>query len=106
MPKSLAEQMWLLDAPDESLADDDFDWRTEWKDMPEFVQEKQTPFATLIVRFETQQDLEDFAKLIGQRITRKTKSIWHPHKSHFGGLGSGLGWVLAPPEDTENERKD
>lgn len=50
----------------------------EWKDMPEFVQEKQEPYAKLIVRFETKEDLEEFAKLINQKLTKKTKSIWHP----------------------------
>jgi len=32
------------------------------------------------VRFETKEDLEDFANLIGQKLTPKTKSIWHPEK--------------------------
>ena len=50
----------------------------EWKNMPEFVQEKQDPYAKIIIRFETQKDLEEFAKLIGQKLTQKTKSIWHP----------------------------
>ena len=36
----------------------------EWKDMPEFIQE--------------------FAKLINQKLTKKTKSIWFPFKSHWG----------------------
>ena len=50
----------------------------EWKNMPEFVQEKQEPYAKLIVRFATQEYLEEFAKLIRQKLTQKTKSIWHP----------------------------
>jgi len=50
----------------------------EWEDMPEFVQDKQEPFAKVIVRFRNQQDLDEFAKLIGQPLTPKTKSIWHP----------------------------
>lgn len=56
----------------------------EWFGMPEFVQEKQKPFAQIICRFETQEDLDAFAKLIGQKLTPKTKSIWHPFKSHWG----------------------
>lgn len=55
----------------------------EWVGMPEFVQEKQEPFAKIIFRFETQKDLDDFAKLIGQKLTPKTKSAWFPYKSHF-----------------------
>lgn len=50
----------------------------EWKDMPEFVQEAQKPYAKIIVRFDTEEALQEFAALIGQPLTKKTKSIWHP----------------------------
>lgn len=56
----------------------------EWDGMPEFVQEKQEAFAKIIIRFENEKDLEDFAKLINQKLTPKTKSIWHPFRSHWG----------------------
>ena len=46
------------------------DWKQEWKDMPEFIQDKKEPYA----------------KIIGQKLTKKTKSIWHPFKSHWGGI--------------------
>lgn len=54
-----------------------------WKDMPEFVQYKKEEFSKIIVRFESQEDLDNFAELIGQKLTPKTKSIWHPFKSHW-----------------------
>lgn len=54
------------------------DVQNEWKDMPEFVQEKQKPFKQIIVRFATEEDLKSFSDLIGQKLTLKTKSIWHP----------------------------
>lgn len=54
----------------------------EWTGMPEFVQEKKTEFSKIIVRFECEDDLKDFAERIGQKLTPKTKSIWHPHKPH------------------------
>ena len=57
-----------------------------WTDMPEFIQEKQTPFAQITVRFNSEKDLNEFAKMIGQKLTPKTKSIWHPYKSHFRSL--------------------
>ena len=63
----------------------------EWKNMPEFVQQKQEPYSKLIIRIETQQDLEEFSKLINQKLTKKTKSIWFPFKSHWG--LSKKGWV-------------
>lgn len=62
------------------------DWKDEWKDMPEFVQEKQEPFAKITFRFETEEDLNNFSKLIGQKLTNKTKSAWYPYKSHFSNV--------------------
>lgn len=60
------------------------EWKQEWKNMPEFVQDKKEPHAKIIVRFENEDDLQEFANLIGQKLTNKTKSIWHPFKSHWG----------------------
>lgn len=54
------------------------EWKNEWKDMPEFVQEKKQPYKILTVRFANENDYDDFQKLIGQQLTPKTKSIWHP----------------------------
>jgi hypothetical protein len=51
---------------------------SEWQDMPEFIQEKQTPFAKITVRFDTEEALNEFSELIGQKLTPRTKSIWHP----------------------------
>jgi hypothetical protein len=55
-------------------------WKEEWKGMPEFVQDDLKPHQRIIVSFETKKDVEDFAKLIGQKITYKTQSIWFPKK--------------------------
>lgn len=83
--------------------------------MPEFIQEKQEPFkkikvdfidgSYLFVRFESKSDYEKykylrhkfnfcnatatrslFSKVSKQKITDKTKSIWFPFKSHWGGV--------------------
>ena len=62
----------------------DTSWKKEWVGMPEFVQKKQEPYAKIIVRFNDEKSLQDFAKKIGQKLTNKTKSIWHPFKSHWG----------------------
>ena len=56
--------------------------QSEWQQMPEFVQEKQEPFAKIIFRFETEDDLNAFSDLIGQKLTSKTKSSWHPYRPH------------------------
>ena len=54
------------------------DWEDEWQDMPEFIQEQQDPYSMINVRFANEEDLQEFAKLIGQPLTRRTQSIWHP----------------------------
>jgi hypothetical protein len=53
-----------------------------WGGMPEFQQDKQEPYAKITFRFESEEDLQDFAQTIGQKLTSKTKSSWHPFKSH------------------------
>ena len=55
----------------------------EWKNMPEFVQEKQKEIR-IVIRFRNEEDLAEFAKLIDQKLTLKTKSIRYPYKSHWG----------------------
>jgi hypothetical protein len=54
------------------------EWKKEWQGMPEFIQEKQGPYSQIIIRFDNKEDLEEFSNLIGQKLTKKTKSIWHP----------------------------
>ena len=55
--------------------------------MPEFIQEKQEPYNKITVRFETKEDYEHFAELIGQNLTPKTKSIWHPKLDRYVNKG-------------------
>lgn len=62
-----------------------------WTDMPEFIQEKKKEFQKIIVRFDSEEDLQDFAKRIGQNLTTKTKSIWHPKLVR--GVNSGKRFV-------------
>ena len=52
--------------------------REEWVDMPEFEQDDAMPKNRIMVTFRNSEDREEFSKLIGQNITEKTKSIWHP----------------------------
>lgn len=54
------------------------EWKKEWQGMPEFIQGKTTVYKEITVRFETKEDMNDFAKLIGQTLTIKTHSIWYP----------------------------
>ncbi|MDR1628472.1 MAG: ParB N-terminal domain-containing protein [Oscillospiraceae bacterium] len=50
----------------------------EYDDMPMYVNEDKSSFLRLIVNFENENDIADFAKLVNQKITSKTKSIWYP----------------------------
>ncbi len=65
------------------LFDEPENWKEHWDGMPEFVQEKQKPYAQIIFRFANEEDLQKFAKLIEQKLTKKTKSAWYPFKSHW-----------------------
>ena len=69
-------EKWFDDA--ENVQEDITPSTDEWVDMPEFVQESKPPFAKIIFRFESQEDLDAFSKLIGQKLTPKTKSAWYP----------------------------
>lgn len=69
----------LLDiSPEPSLFQDAPDWQKEWEGMPEYVQGKQREYAKIIVRFRNEQDLQDFARLIGQKLNRNSQCTWHP----------------------------
>lgn len=58
---------------------DEFDWwKKEWKDMPEFKMKDLTSEHSIIVHFENEKDLKDFAELVDQNIYTTTKSIWYP----------------------------
>ena len=58
--------------------DECLSWKKEWVGMPEFIQEELAPFKSIIVKFQTKEARDDFAKLIGQKLTDKTISIWYP----------------------------
>jgi len=60
------------------LFDEPAEWEKEWQDMPEFVQKDLTPYKSIKVHFETQADMLEFAKLVGQNIHYTTQSVWYP----------------------------
>jgi len=67
---------WGLDF--KFLGDNNID--EEWKGMPEFEQENLNPKKQIIVSFANDKDRVEFSKLINQKITEKTKSIWFPQQ--------------------------
>lgn len=48
----------------------------EWDDMPEFNSEDKTAFSQIIVKFDDQKQVDEFAKYTGNKITDKTKSVY------------------------------
>ena len=54
------------------------DWQNAWNGMPEFNQPEAGPFRTIKVHCKDQAAVEAFAKLIGQKLTHKTKWVWYP----------------------------
>lgn len=53
---------------------------SEWNGFPEFEQEELRPKYALIVNFNTPEDRDAFAALIGQKITENTRSIYYPEQ--------------------------
>jgi hypothetical protein len=53
-------------------------WRKHWKNMPSYTQEENKAYKQVIMSFRTKEDYEDFQQKIGQKLTSKTKSTWHP----------------------------
>lgn len=51
-----------------------------WVGMPEFNQGDKNGCRQLIVHFETAIDVQNFAVLIGQKISEKTKYVWYPEQ--------------------------
>jgi hypothetical protein len=94
----------------------DLDYDTLWQGMPEFIQKKKVDIvynitvleddSNIKIRFRNNEDLEKFTQRVNnlsnktfvvqnrsglsflaeQSISKKTKSIWYPYKSHWGGI--------------------
>jgi hypothetical protein len=57
---------------------EDFDHKEHWQGMPEFEQDDITPFKTIKVHFYSQNDMDSFANLVGQKVTEDTRFINYP----------------------------
>lgn len=53
---------------------------TEWRGMPEYDQPENGAVRQIIVSFSRHEDVDEFAKLVGQNITKKTRSLWFPDR--------------------------
>ena len=54
---------------------EEFDWRKEWRDMPEFVQLDMKPIFSVTVNFLSVEDINTFSEIVRKRITFNTKSV-------------------------------
>ena len=53
-----------------------------WKGLPEFENENDPNFKSVILHFKTEEDLESYSELTGQKITEKTRSIYYPPREN------------------------
>ncbi|RLA39668.1 MAG: chromosome partitioning protein ParB [Gammaproteobacteria bacterium] len=60
-----------------------------WQGMPECDNENIKDFQNVIIHFDSQDGVDDFCRLMGQKITPKTKYLWHQHLEKHGGENSG-----------------
>lgn len=72
-------QDWGFKNYELGIVDDPDDPNELWEGMPEFEQEDAI-HRTIKVHFANDVDVEDFARLVGQNITDKTRFIWHPEQ--------------------------
>lgn len=70
-------------------------WEESWKGMPKFEQKNLNPWHSILVELQTEQSVEEFSKLLGQRIPedtgRITRSIWFPEAEI--GVAKGKRWI-------------
>ena len=66
-----------------TLFDVETEWQKEWKDMPEFIMKNTEPEQKITISFKTREDVKAFSKLINQRITPKTDSLWFPKQANY-----------------------
>lgn len=79
--KANKEQMPLFDI--------DPPWKEHWQGMPNFNQQELMPDSSVVVHFANQIDRANFAKLVGQTITDRTKSLWYP-RAEIGHMANKL----------------
>ena len=60
----------------------------EWNGMPEFVSESQDSYKILKVHFDSDEDIADFAELVGQNVGFKTQYIWFPKQQKIDAVGT------------------
>ena len=69
-----------MSAEPQTLFERDPDWMDEWQGMPEYFQENKESVASVLVHFESKEDMQAFCELTGLTVTDKTKGVFYPAK--------------------------
>lgn len=70
------DDSFIIKIPDEGIPQDKDD--NQWTGMPEFENTNKLGIQRIVINFETYDDVQNFAQLINQSITEKTRAIWYP----------------------------
>ena len=70
-----------------------------WEGMPEYVSENNYAWKTIKVHFANDEDMQEFARIIGQKLTPKTLYIWHPPQKRDDILGTA--WITQNGQNDE-----
>jgi hypothetical protein len=70
-------------------------WADIWRGMPEFLNRDLSAQQQLIINFRSQEDVQEFARLIGQRIGPRQQPIWYPAAD----IVHEIDWRYADEED-------
>lgn len=71
------------DDEEEGFDETIYDLEDHWVGMPACESENLMPYKQLIVSFQNEDDMIAFGKLVGRKITKKTKSIWYPEREQI-----------------------
>lgn len=58
-------------------------WWELWQNMPEYLVRDISPWATIKVHLRNVRDLEEFSRLVGQKLSQRTPAIWFPEAEHL-----------------------
>jgi hypothetical protein len=67
-----------VDWKQNTLFDVEPKWKELWIGMPDFTQVDQQAFQSINVHFRNREDRNQFAELVGQKITNDTQYVWFP----------------------------
>jgi hypothetical protein len=77
-PPTLSRFLGESEDDNEGVDVDNKEWKKHWVGMPSFEQDKNEPYKKILLSFRNKEDYEEFAKLVDQNLSEKTKSIWYP----------------------------